>query len=82
MERSDSGGKTAGSVGAMEVVVNGKPREVPDGATVLDLVESLGFGRRQVVVEHNDEPLERARFSEVRLEAGDVVEVVRAVAGG
>jgi thiamine biosynthesis protein ThiS len=66
----------------MNVVINGRTREVPSGSTVSDLVAMLGFGARQVVVERNGEPVERERFGEVVLESDDVVEVVRAVAGG
>jgi len=66
----------------MNVVVNGKARVVPTGATVADLVEALGLTARNVVVEHNGEPLERARLPDVKLDRDDVVEIVRAVPGG
>lgn len=66
----------------MNVRVNGTERELEDGSTVSNLVSELGYGNRQVVVELNGEPLERSRFAGVKLEAGDVIEVVRAVAGG
>ena len=64
------------------IKVNGKEREVADGSTIADLVASLGFGRKQVVVEHNGEAVERARFAEIVLGPLDVVEVVRPVQGG
>jgi sulfur carrier protein len=67
---------------AVKVTVNGKDRDVSDGSTIADLVELLGFGRRQVVVEHNGEALERARFADVLLRPGDRLEVVRPVQGG
>lgn len=66
----------------MEIHVNGRELEVADRATVADLVAELGYTARQVVVELNGGALERARFSETELSSGDVVEVVRAVAGG
>jgi thiamine biosynthesis protein ThiS len=66
----------------MEVVVNGTLRGLTEGATVSDLVHELGFGDKQVVVELNGEPVERSRFGETALRAGDRIEVVRAVAGG
>ena len=66
----------------MELVVNGRRRDVPDRSTVADLVASLGFGAKQVVVEHNGEAVARARFADIRLSDGDRVEVVRAVQGG
>jgi sulfur carrier protein len=66
----------------MELRVNGKPRTARAGSTVADLVEELGLRQRQVVAELNGEPVERARFAQTPLEEGDVLEIVRAVAGG
>jgi len=65
----------------MDVLVNGKPRDIRDGATVLDLVAELGLTRRNVVVEYNGEALERARY-DMAIRAGDRLEIVRAVPGG
>lgn len=66
----------------MNVLVNGQARVVPKGATVADLVEALGLTARNVVVERNGEPLDRARLPDVKLDRDDVVEIVRAVPGG
>jgi sulfur carrier protein len=70
------------TVAVMDVVVNGKPRRLEVGVTVADLVSSLGFTAKRVVVERNGEPVERERFNELELKAGDVLEIVRPVAGG
>ena len=64
------------------VLANGKPRTVDDGATIADLLTEIGWRPEWVVVEYNGEPLERARYPNVRLSAGDRLEIVRAVAGG
>ena len=64
------------------ILANGKPRDVPDGATIVDLLRQLGWKPEWVVVEHNGEPVERSRLGERRLAEGDRLEVVRAVAGG
>lgn len=66
----------------MQVVVNGDPLEVAEGATVLDLLEQLGLGPKWVVVERNGEPVERRHNGETSLTEGDRLEIVRAVAGG
>lgn len=66
----------------MKVTVNGKVRDVGEDATLASLVEALGLGPRQVVVEHNGEAVERERLTLVRLSPGDVLEIVRAVEGG
>ena len=64
------------------VTANGKPRVVPDGSTILDLLDAVGWKPQWVVVEHNGEPVQRAMFGERRLAEGDRLEIVRAVAGG
>jgi sulfur carrier protein len=64
------------------ILANGKTRDVPDGATIGDFLGMLGWKPEWVVVEHNGEPVERARLGERRLAEGDRLEVVRAVAGG
>ncbi|HVU71723.1 MAG TPA: sulfur carrier protein ThiS, partial [Mycobacteriales bacterium] len=62
--------------------VNGTERVLDDGLTVTALVESLGLGTGWVVVERNGEPVDRALMGSTVLAEGDVLEVVRAVAGG
>ena len=66
----------------MHLQVNGDDTTLPDGATVATLLERMGVGLGWVVVEHNGEPLERATGGAVVLVEGDVLEVIRAVAGG
>jgi sulfur carrier protein len=65
----------------VQLTVNGKPLDVPDGLTLAGLVERLGLTVGSVVVEHNGEALIRTELG-APLTAGDVVELVRAVAGG
>lgn len=64
------------------VQVNGKAQPVETGETVAGLLERLGLGARFALVERNGEPVERARYEEVRLEDGDSLVVARPVAGG
>ena len=70
----------AGTV--LDLIVNGEPRQVPDGATVADLVTSLGSNPRAVAVERNGDLVPRARFGATALAVGDRIEVVRFVQGG
>ena len=64
------------------VRVNGKEQAVEAGESVAGLLERLGLGARFALVERNGEPVERARYEEVRLEDGDSLVVARPVAGG
>jgi sulfur carrier protein len=66
----------------IRVRANGREYEVDDGTTVAGFIRSRELDPRFVVVEHNGEALERARYEAVRLQAGDRLELVRAVAGG
>ena len=66
----------------MRVIVNGTEREIDDAATVADVVSTLGFGPRHVVVERNGEPVERSAMGSTPVGPGDVLEIVRPVQGG
>lgn len=66
----------------MQVVANGQPIDLPDGATVASLLEAMNLTKRVVVVECNGEPVDRRAISSTVLTDGDRCEVVRAVAGG
>lgn len=66
----------------MELVVNGKPRQVEAPLTLLGLLETLGIDPRIVAVERNGEIVKRDRFAETVLGEGDRLEIVRMVGGG
>lgn len=66
----------------MQVIVNGAPREIGDQATVLDLVRELGLVAETVVVQRNNDIVERERFAATMLAPDDVLELVRLVGGG
>jgi thiamine biosynthesis protein ThiS len=62
--------------------VNGKPHQLEHGETISRLLERFGYSGPYALVELNGEPVERSRFGEVGLEAGDRLVVARPVAGG
>jgi len=66
----------------VKVTLNGEVRDVPDGTTVLALLEDAGVDRRKCAVEVNLEVVPRIRHSDRRLAPGDRVEVVTMVGGG
>ncbi|MDP2479817.1 MAG: sulfur carrier protein ThiS [Candidatus Palauibacterales bacterium] len=66
----------------IDIEVNGEPRRVPDGLSVAGLLERLDVDRRTVVVEVNRRVVRRADLDDVRVDAGDRVEIVRFVGGG
>jgi sulfur carrier protein len=65
------------------VVANGRPVELPDGATLVALLDALGLPTKAVAaLEHNGQPVARSDHGARPLADGDRVELVRAVAGG
>lgn len=66
----------------MLVRINGKERELPDGMTLLQLLEERGVDPRIVVVEYNYEITPRDRYGEITLRDGDNLEIVQMTAGG
>lgn len=64
------------------ITVNGKRHEAPAGASVRDLVESLGLHPQAVAVEYNREILRRDDYKSTVLTDGDQLEIVRFVQGG
>ena len=66
----------------MEIRLNGEPRDVGDGISIVELLDDLGLGERRVAVERNRDIVPRELYATTRLTAGDVVEVVQFVGGG
>ena len=65
------------------VVANGRPVDLPDGATLTSLLDAIGVPAKAVAaMEHNGEPVTRAAQASRSLADGDRIELVRAVAGG
>jgi thiamine biosynthesis protein ThiS len=63
--------------------VNGETRDVPTGWTIQTLLDDLHLDPRLVVVERNREILrDRTALPAVRLQDGDVLELVHFVGGG
>ena len=66
----------------MIVTANGDRVELAEGAGLIELFDHLGVGAKWVVAEVNGEAVPRSEMNALRLNDGDRVELVRAVAGG
>jgi sulfur carrier protein len=66
----------------MTLRLNGEPYDAAPGLTVAGLLQALGLGGQRVAVAVNGEVAPRSGLDRRRLEEGDVVEVIHAVAGG
>ena len=67
---------------AMHIILNGEPREIPDGCTATQLVETLELGGKRIAMELNLDILPRGEFDSQVLREGDRVEIVHAIGGG
>jgi thiazole synthase len=66
----------------LHVTLNGEPRSLPEPLTIAQLLEQLGYDRRRVAVEVNQEVVPVLRHPSHQLEGGDAVEIVTLVGGG
>ncbi len=73
--------ESAGSA-TVEIVVNGEPRQVPEGLSVDRLLVFLEVDPGRVAVERNREIVRKAEWAATVIEAGDALEVVWFVGGG
>ena len=66
----------------MEIQLNGQPHELPEGATLADLVAELGLTGKRYAVEIDGELVPRSEHAGRVLREGERVEVVQAIGGG
>jgi thiamine biosynthesis protein ThiS len=66
----------------MEIIFNGKTREIQDGICIQELLDQMQLDCMQVVVEHNNNIVPRQRLTETPLNDGDALEVIHFVGGG
>jgi sulfur carrier protein len=67
---------------AIQVRLNGEPRELPEALTVAGLLAHLGVKAVRVAVEVNEAVVTKDRYATHRLSSGDSVEIVAFVGGG
>ena len=66
----------------IRIIVNGEPREVPEGLGVPGLLSHLGLPPDRVAIERNLEILPRSQWAATTVQAGDKYEIVHLVGGG
>jgi thiamine biosynthesis protein ThiS len=65
-----------------EIVVNGEPRQVPDGTTITGLLAILSIPGDRVAVELDRLIIKNIFWAETHLRPGAQVEIVHFVGGG
>ncbi len=66
----------------MNITLNGKPHVLNGERSVPDLLASINARPEQVAVAINGVVVRRRDWPQTQVQAGDIVEVVRAVGGG
>lgn len=66
----------------MQVELNGAPTELPDNASLTDLINQMDLAGKRIAIEVNEEIIPRSQHTSYILTAGDKVEVVHAIGGG
>jgi thiamine biosynthesis protein ThiS len=66
----------------MNITLNGEQRQVPEGVTVLGLLEFLQIQHQRVAVERNEEIVKKATYAGTVISEGDRLEVVSFMGGG
>jgi thiamine biosynthesis protein ThiS len=66
----------------LNILLNGQIKGVPDGITVLGLLELLNIQHQRVAVERNDEIVKKDAYDLTRVMEGDRLEVVSFMQGG
>lgn len=67
---------------SIAIVVNGENRQAAAGASVSDLLVTLGLNSGRVAIERNLEILPRSAWTETQVQSGDRYEIVQFVGGG
>jgi sulfur carrier protein len=62
--------------------INGEQHELPEGATIAEVLVQLQAPERGIAVAKNDRVVRRAAFKDEQINEGDRIEIIRAVAGG
>jgi thiazole synthase len=69
-------------VSDVTVTLNGKPRKVPEGISLRELLKELDVQPSRVVIEHNREIRRKDDFKTAKVHDGDELELVYFVGGG
>jgi len=66
----------------MQIRINGRPENLDQGTTILELLKKRGIEPGRIAVAINSTVVPRGRLDEKVLAEGDSVEIIEAVGGG
>ena len=74
--------KTTSNNSSILIKVNGEDKSVPQGASILKLIELFKINKDRVVIELNKKILKKDLFDSTLLSENDQLEIVTFVGGG
>ncbi|MFV0414961.1 MAG: sulfur carrier protein ThiS [Chthoniobacterales bacterium] len=66
----------------MQLKINGNSQEFSLNTDIPELLKKLSLPPETVLIEHNQTALLRSEWTEVKLQDGDSIEILRVAAGG
>lgn len=66
----------------MTLTLNGESLEVLDDSNAHDLIVQLGYENQCIALEINEAIIPKSKHTEFALNAGDKIEIIKAVGGG
>ena len=66
----------------VRISLNGEPKKIPEGLSVLKLIESLGLNEKSIAVGRNKNVIPRSEHSTTTVRSGDQIDIVHFVQGG
>ncbi len=65
----------------MEVLLNGDPHSIDQSCTIQNLIRDLNLDGK-FAIEINQNIIPRSKYLDIKLHAGDKIEIVQAIGGG
>jgi sulfur carrier protein len=66
----------------MLLKINGKPAEIPEETSLLNLIELKNIPSKILILELNGNIIQREKWQDTRLNSGDKLEIIRIIGGG
>ncbi len=66
----------------MNITLNGKNKEIPEGINILQLLDTLELSGKPVVIEHNKVAIFPRDYTNICFKENDQIEIINIAAGG
>jgi len=66
----------------LKVAVNGKEEIIDQEISLIDFLDSKGLELERLVIEYNQQVIQKKEWDKIILKDGDVLEILRFVGGG